>query len=331
MIKMEQDKLSTKEQGLRLKMLRESVTHLSRRAFAKKHGFSPGTLQNWEDGRYDRGIVRKAAEKLLRAFHAEGIDVSLNWLLYGEAPPPTHRFKSVEQVFTANPVEKHIEPQLDESQLIQITLENEKKHKINNEFFNAAATGRYREVVRLVSAGVEVYLFEGQKIKPYESEHNTPLHLSALNGHLEIVIFLIEKGAKINSRNRKNQAPLHLAVHNGHTKIIEYLIECGADINPIDDEGDTPLAWAAYKGQTDIVLLLIKLGANIDMRNKMGNTALHWSAKSGYLDIIEQLIAYEASITTKNAQHNTPLMLAVENGHLETVKFLLNQQKCLKI
>lgn len=319
-------KVLAQEQGIRLKYVRE-ITGLSRRAFGLKYGTSPGTLQNVEDGRYKRGITEKFGMKLINMFRTEGIEVNLDWLLYGEGPEPKHHFWHIKETTSLSRTQENANEELNEINLLQQTIENEKRYKLNTELFSAAANGRHKEVVRLINTGVDAHLYQGLKVKPYEKEHNTPLHLAALNGYLEIVKYLIKKEADIDAKNRKNQTPLHLAVHNAHKHIIEYLVESGADINAPEDEGDTPLAWAAYKGQTEVVSLLIKLGANIHEQNKTGNTPLHWAAEKGYLDIVELLILQDANLQLANFENKIPLMLAVQNGHTDTVKLMLSHLK----
>jgi len=55
--------------------------------------------------------------------------------------------------------------------------------------------------------------------------------LSAQNGHLDIVEFLVNHGADINEKNNKNESSLHLSAQNGHLNLVEFLINHGADIN----------------------------------------------------------------------------------------------------
>ena len=68
----------------------------------------------------------------------------------------------------------------------------------------------------------------------FDSSNNdsnqTPLHLAALEGHLDVVMLLIQQGANINSLNTSNETPLHYASRQGHLDIIEYLIKIGANI-----------------------------------------------------------------------------------------------------
>ncbi len=308
-------------QGNRVKYLRK-ITHLSRRAFALKHGISPGTLQNCEDGRYLGGLTDKMAQTLILAFRTEGIECELNWLLYGEGQEPQHRF---EHAPNSDMLNKAI-TQLDEISLLQRALENEKRHKLNANLFDGAANGRYQDVVNLIKLGVNAHLMEGIEVKPYQSEHNTPLHLAASHGYLDIVKYLLKKGAKIGVKNRKGQTALHLAVLNAHKDVIQYLVQEGADINAIENEGDTPLSWAAYRRQAGVVQQLVHLGADIHSKNKMGNTALHWAAEKGYKDIVELLLELGANPNDVNNDRNTPLLLATQNGHIDTVKFLLSLQ-----
>jgi ankyrin repeat protein len=317
MIKTSDNKLLGSEQGTRIKYLRK-ITHLTRRAFALKHKLSPGTLQNCEDGRY-HGLTQKTALKLITAFKAEGIDCELEWLLFGEGIEPIHSFK------TTSP--SQTQTHLNEVDILQETLENEKRHQLNNKLFEAAFDGRFHEVVKLIENGVDAFLYEGIKIKPYEIDLNTPLHLASLNGHLEIIKYLIKKGVDVNAKNRKSQTPLHLAIHNAHKNIIDFLLHHNANINALDSEGDTPLAWAAYKGQLEIVKQLIALKTNINIANKTGNSPLHWASGEGYTDIVKLLIEHDANLTCLNEEDHTPLKVAIHRGQTETVKFLLNIQK----
>jgi len=57
-----------------------------------------------------------------------------------------------------------------------------------------------------------------------------PLHYAALNGHLEIVKILIEKGVNVSARDDWDRTPLHWAAYNGHVEVAKELIANGANV-----------------------------------------------------------------------------------------------------
>jgi transcriptional regulator with XRE-family HTH domain len=63
------------------------MTRLSRRAFAKRYGVAPGTLQNWEDVQ-GNGLTEKGARRLINALQSSGIYCSIEWLMQGLGAGP---------------------------------------------------------------------------------------------------------------------------------------------------------------------------------------------------------------------------------------------------
>ena len=74
------------ERAIRLKTCRE-MTGLSRDMFNKRYGIPRGTIQNWETARFG-GLTPKGAKNIVKAFHAEGIRVTADWLLHGLGNSP---------------------------------------------------------------------------------------------------------------------------------------------------------------------------------------------------------------------------------------------------
>lgn len=77
---------SAEARSKRLKILRE-MTGLSRDLIRKRYGIARGTLQNWESARFG-GLTNKGARIIIRAFQAEGIHCTLQWLLHGIGADP---------------------------------------------------------------------------------------------------------------------------------------------------------------------------------------------------------------------------------------------------
>ena len=72
--------------GSRLEVLRR-MARLTRREFAEKHGISANTIQSWETGK-SGGLTIRGAQRIIPAFHQEGIYCTLDWLMHGVGQPP---------------------------------------------------------------------------------------------------------------------------------------------------------------------------------------------------------------------------------------------------
>jgi|GEM_PF-579928 len=74
------------ERAKRLSLLLD-MTGLYRKDFAKKHSIALSNFQNWVGPRYG-GLTEKGAAKVVSACLKEGIEVSVEWLMYGLGVPP---------------------------------------------------------------------------------------------------------------------------------------------------------------------------------------------------------------------------------------------------
>jgi len=83
------------------------------------------------------------------------------------------------------------------------------------------------------------------------------LQIAARNGHVELAMFLLEKGAKIDQRGFFGAPGLHWAAINGHKAMVEFLIGHGADLTLRDQQfGSTALGWAIEGKQEEIAEML---------------------------------------------------------------------------
>ena len=91
---------------------------------------------------------------------------------------------------------------------------------------------------------------------------------AAQQGYIETVALLISYKANIDEENIFSFTPLIYAILQGHIEIIIYLIDHGADANfPWRSLNITPLMYAANQGLIQIVTLLIERGANINAQS----------------------------------------------------------------
>ena len=119
--------------------------------------------------------------------------------------------------------------------------------------FNASSEGDSEAVLELLNkTAVDIDFRNGGE------DEQTPLHAAAKNGHLQIVITLVESGAEIDAEDKFGQTPLYLASRAGHLDVVEYLIGQFADVNVWENYGRSPLWTASFSGHNDVVKLLLE-------------------------------------------------------------------------
>ena len=74
---------------------------------------------------------------------------------------------------------------------------------------------------------------------PYdEVENESPLHVAALNNHVDLIdLFVREHGADVDVVTKNNLTPLHKAAKNCSLDAIHYLVELGGDVLKKDKFG----------------------------------------------------------------------------------------------
>lgn len=76
------------------------------------------------------------------------------------------------------------------------------------------------------------------KEKPTSFLRETPLHLAAAKGHLDVVRVLIDSGVGKETGSSMGRTPLHLAASHGHMEVVLFLLESG-----VDKDSDGPNMW----------------------------------------------------------------------------------------
>ncbi|GAB6027077.1 hypothetical protein CHUAL_013803 [Chamberlinius hualienensis] len=124
---------------------------------------------------------------------------------------------------------------------------------------------------------------------------------------LQVRMWLDDTEHDMNQGDDHGFSPLHWAAMEGRINIVEILINRGARVNALNMGDDTALHLAASLGHRDVVSLLLRNDAIISPVNEHGNTPLHYSCFWGFLEVSEDLISHGALLSSKNKYGETPL------------------------
>ena len=106
---------------------------------------------------------------------------------------------------------------------------------------------------------------------------DTAIKVAALNGHLNIVRTLRQRGAAI---DMPGWTPLIYAATGGRDEIVRYLLAQGANVNAAAPNGTTPLMMSVRESHRTTIELLLASGADVNHRNADGATALSWAQRN---------------------------------------------------
>ena len=142
-----------------------------------------------------------------------------------------------------------------------------------------------------------------------------------------------KKRAEVNTKDENGLTPLQYASQNGHLEVVICLIENGADVHlwntDFSEDGKhwaTPLHLAAQGGYLEVVKFLLNF-FHVDTWDKDRLTPLHWATRNGHYDVVKCLIENRARVDAKHFYTlMTPLHFASQNGHHDIVGYLLKNE-----
>lgn len=113
------------------------------------------------------------------------------------------------------------------------------------------------------------------------SDHagNTPLQIAALEGHVRIVRFLLDRGSDPNTKNCDEDTPLIDAVENDHTKVVKLLLDHGANPRQPNAQGEEPYELATEDSEVRKLLSdALKRSDTRRRKSNAGSTQLYSAA-----------------------------------------------------
>jgi uncharacterized protein len=217
---------------------------------------------------------------------------------------------------------------------------------------DAARKGDAKKVKALLAA-------DPKAVAAKDKNGDTPLHLAALHGQVDVAQILLDAGADVNAKNNygpftpgdlgqlfatsNHQDPVSLLSAHGvdqrdmkngytpldlaefsvaHKKLTALLVGKGADVNAQASSGATPLFWAVMRDQKDDIEFLLNHGANVNAADAYGDTILDCALHLQYGSLIELLVTRGADVNAKDQSGRRPLTYAMAMDDHKWADFL---------
>ena len=132
---------------------------------------------------------------------------------------------------------------------------------------------------------------------------NEELKDAYLNGDMNTVNYLLDRGENINALDYFGWSLLYIAAMNYDLDGVRYFIERGANINAKNGGGITALMVASMVGALDVVLFLIENGAKINIKDETGKTAIMWASERGQPEVVDLLNLKKRDLSLKKFQN----------------------------
>jgi ankyrin repeat protein len=176
--------------------------------------------------------------------------------------------------------------------------------------WRAAKAGDIREVERLV--GQDPRLLDAMD---GNGDDVTPLMIACIEGHVNLVRWLVDNGAAVNKRNQFGETALLEACYRNRLRVVRLLLERGGDPTIASYGGTIPLmaASASLGAPLEVVRVLLDHRSGkvmINHRDVYGRTALHFACSKGRGDVAKALLESGADSSIADDDGQTPMATA---------------------
>ena len=194
-------------------------------------------------------------------------------------------------------ISKSIESDFDESEILNIRFNNDKKTLLIKLIFLETPFKTLFNILKNKITTNNLKIF----INTSDDNGIPPLLYAVFLGKYDTVICLIENGAKINMRNFMGLSVMHMAAQGDHPNMLIYFKEIyHFSINDRDYAGNTPLHWACHMGSENCINFLISWMDDINILNKKGQTPFYYAIKILRPKIIKKLLKKGADVYMKD-------------------------------
>jgi len=82
---------------------------------------------------------------------------------------------------------------------------------------------------------------------------------------LKVVRLLLDHNADVHMGNNSGDTPLHVAASYGSLEVAGILLECKVEVNSRNHDGSTPLHFASSSGHPNVVQLFLDYDADEEL------------------------------------------------------------------
>ena len=198
----------------------------------------------------------------------------------------------------------------------------------------AASRGNLRIMAMLLDRGVDA----NRPVKGrYDDRYHLPLHIAILEGKVDAVQLLLERGAVPNLIDRDGNWPVHFVVRSrghGQASMLRLLFDYGARVNVLNNKYETPLLVLSKSHRErhlfsePVTRILLDKGADIAVTDgAYGRTALEWAVLMGNEPLVGLLLDHSAHQLPKALLILlTKLYYALDAGKEEEIQSLLQNE-----
>ena len=165
-----------------------------------------------------------------------------------------------------------------------------------------------------------------------DHHERTPLYRAAMEGHGDVVQFLIDEGADIERADVDGVTPLMVAIQGKHQEATRYLLdrfkERNIDLHRQDNQGRTIMHYVAAAGDESVFGSLY-YHAKPTAVDRSGRNPMHVAVEAAHGHLIRDLAsAHSAWHNGQDREGLAPLHLAAASGNSELIKALTDLSGC---